>query len=257
MKKHLIISLLAAVVQFSCAHYYYVANVQNVPMLQEKNDLQVSGFFGGWDESKCIELQTAFAPAENIGVLANFMTAWGGNVSERDFGKGSCFDLGMGYFKPVNKNLIFEIYGGIGGGSQRHEYEELSYNPGTGGIDSHYGGSARLSSSRIFIQPSLGIKYSAFEAAVSVRASRLSYPSVTNSFYDEELSHIGDNPHYFIEPALTLRAVWKNIKLQGQISYTGYINSPRQYFYEEAHLSGGLIFTIPVKMKMNADSTSE
>jgi hypothetical protein len=163
----------------------------------------------------------------------------------------------MGYFKPVNEILIIEVYGGIGGGSQSHEYEELSYNPGTGGIDSQYAGSARLSSSRIFIQPSLGIKSSGFEAAVSVRGSRLSYPSVTNSYYDEELSHIGDNPHFFIEPALTLRAVWNNIKLQGQISYTGYISSPRQNFYEEAHLSGGLIFTIPVKLKMNPESTSE
>ena len=247
MKKYPFLSLIAAVVQCSCTHYYYVANVQNVPMLQEKNDLQVSGFFGGWDESKCIELQTAFAPAENFGVLANFMTAWGGNVSERDYGKGSCFDLGMGYFKPVNETLIFEIYSGIGGGSQIHEFEELSYNPGTGGIDSHYAGSARLSSSRFFIQPSLGIKSEGFEAAVSFRASRLSYPGVTNSYYDEELGHIGDKPHYFIEPALTLRAVWNNIKLQGQISYTEYISSPRQYFYEEAHLSGGIIFIIPVK----------
>jgi hypothetical protein len=254
MKKFILLSIFFAMLFCSCSHYYYVANVQNVPLLKEKNEFRVSGFFGGWDESNCIELQTAYSVSDKVGIMANFMTAWGGDVSDNDYGKGSYFDGAIGYYKPIKENWVFEIYGGLGGSTQHHEYSVLHYDPSSGSISSQYGGNSSLSFLNIFIQPSIGITFSVFEAAVSTRICRLSYTNIDNystgsDNIPEELNAIADKSHYFIEPALTLRGGWKNFKVQVQLAYTGYLNSPTLYFYEEAHLSAGLFFNIPGKTK--------
>ena len=240
----------------SCSHYYYVANVQNVPMLREKDEFHLSGFFGGWDESSCIELQSAYSVTDNIGFMADFMTAWGGDVSENDYGKGSYFDGAVGYFKPIKESMVFEIYGGLGGSTQHHEYSKMHYDSWSGNLYREYNGSSRLSFLNLFIQPSIGFKFSIFEAAVSTRICSVSYTKTGNYITGNEelrneLNEVGYKTHYFIEPAFTLRGGWKNIKIQAQISYTGYMNKPNLYFYEEAHLSGGLYFNIPVKTKYN------
>lgn len=182
------------------------------------------------------------------------MTAWGGDVSDKDYGKGSYFDGAVGYFKPIKESGVFEIYGGVGGSSQHHEYSNLHYDSGSGNIYSEYGGSSRLSFLNLFIQPSIGFRFSIFEAAVSTRFCRVTYTKTENNVTGNaelrnELYEIGNKAHFFIEPAFTLRGGWKNFKIQAQIAYTGYRNKPNFYFYEEAHLSGGLFFNIPVKTK--------
>lgn len=253
MNKLLPGALLFAIFNCGCTHYYYVPNVQNVPLLTESKDLRISGSFGGWDESKCIELQTAYAAGKNFGIMADFMTAWGGKVSEKDYGRGTCFDGAIGYFKPLSEGLVFELYGGVGVSSQLHEYEELHYNYDTGTITSQYGGSSKLSFNRLFIQPSIGLKSTAFEIAISARTCRLSYTRLNSYYSSVDISYLDDKSHYFIEPALTLRAGWENIKLQAQFSYCGYIGKTNNYFFEVAHLSGGVIFAIPTNKKGNPD----
>lgn len=255
MKKQVFMILLLAAMFSSCSHYYYLASVQNVPMFREKGEFRGSGSFGGWDESNCIELQTSYSVSDKIGLMANFTTAWGANNSENDYGKGSYYDAAVGYFKPIREDFVFEIYGGLGGSSQTHGYEILHYDQNSGQITSQDGGNSNLSFIELFIQPSFGLRSGIIEAAVSTRICSLSYTKIEDfsqgsSAIQEELYAIGDKTHFFIEPALTLRAGWKNIKAQIQISYTGYLNNPRLYFYEEAHLSGGLYFTIPVKTNL-------
>lgn len=182
------------------------------------------------------------------------MTAWGGDVSDKDYGKGSYFDGAVGYFKPIKESGVFEIYGGVGGSTQHHEYSGLHYDSGSGNIFSEYDGSSRLSFLNLFIQPSIGFRFSIFEAAVSTHICRVSYTKIDNYITGNEdlrneANEIGQRIHYFIEPAFTVRGGWKNFKIQAQIAYTGYMNKPNLYFYEEAHLSGGIYFNIPVKTK--------
>lgn len=253
MKKQVVIVLFTGVLCCSCTHYYYVANVQNVPLLAEKYEFRVSGFFGGGDESNSIEIQTAYAAGDKIGIMADFMSAWGGDASDQDYGRGSYFDGAVGYYKPFRRNCVFEIYGGLGTSTQRHEYEDLYYDSGTGNINSRYGGRSSLSFVKLFIQPSVGIKSPLFEAAVSARLCRLSYFKIESDYIEDDLSNIGDKSHYFIEPALTVRGGWKNFKLQVQIVYSGYLNSSTDNFYESGHLSGGLYFNIPSKKAVNPE----
>ena len=132
----------------------------------------------------------------------------------------------------MEKNLVFEIYGGAGASIQHHEYSSYDFYQ-----YEQYNGSADF-----------------FEIAVSTRVCRLSYTDINKNLYGssymiEELNSMADKSHFFVEPALTLRGGGKNIKVQVQALYSGYLNSPRLYFGEELHLSAGLFITIPAKVK--------
>ena len=145
MKKLLLPLLAISLFITGCTHYYYVPLTQNVPLFREKNEALITGSYGAGDESTSIEIQGAYAVSGNIGIIADFMSARGGDVSSNeDWGKGTYFDAAIGYFKPVNKYGVFEIYGGLGTSSQHHNYVQYS---SSGGITS--GGTSYLT----FIKP--------------------------------------------------------------------------------------------------------
>ena len=232
-----------------CSHYYYVPNVQNVPLFQEKNQYRFSGIVGVGDESTCIELQSAYSISNQIGVMANFMHASdkrssGDNSSVNNSATGNYFEGALGYYKPLGKSGVFEVYGGLGMGGQHHRY--ASYFSESGSTDY---GSSDLFLAKFFVQPSLGLTYDFFDLAFSTRLYSVNYLSVRDhtfgdSYISENLSALSSKSHFFLEPALTLRGGWKSVKVQFQLSIPGYLNSPRLYFYEEYHFSMGLFIFI-------------
>jgi hypothetical protein len=241
MNKRLSIPFFLAVLLSSCSHYYYVSNVQNVPLFKEKDEYRFSGMYGEGDESSSLEVQAAYSVTDKIGMTASFMSAKGGDISNKNYGKGSYFEGAIGYYKPVKSFGVFEIYGGMGGGDEHHEYSN--------NYDKQYIGSSELSLFKFFIQPSFGLTYNAFDIALSTRLSRLSFMGVHNnlnrdSAFNDELNALSDKSHCFIEPAITLRGGWKNVKVQFQAAYTGYLNNPGLNFAEETHFSIGLYVTL-------------
>ncbi len=70
-----------------------------------------------------MEIQADYSVADNIGVMTNFMSAKGGDVSydNEDLGKGNYLEAAIGYYKPIEKYSVFEIYGGVCGGNQHHQ----------------------------------------------------------------------------------------------------------------------------------------
>jgi hypothetical protein len=246
MKKIATSTLFLAVLLSSCSHYYYVPNVQNVPLFKEKDEFRISAHYGGGDESVTGEIQTAYAITDKIGVAANYMHASGGNVSENDFGKGNYFEGAVGYFKPVSKSGVFEVYGGLGGGGQHHEYQNH--------YDLSFSGDADLSCFKIYVQPAYGLTFNWLDVAFSTRLSRVSYTNIEYSIYENpnivnELESLSGKGHFFIEPGITLRGGWKNIKAQVQYVYSGYLNNPKLYTFEEGHISIGLYIAIAKRYK--------
>jgi hypothetical protein len=254
MKKPVILILSALFLLSSCSRYYYVADTQNIPLFREKNEYRLSGAFGFGDESKAIEVQSAYSISDNIGVMANLMHAWGGDIQGKDYGRGTCIDGGIGYFKPIKNYGVFEIYGGLGGCVQHHEYTGLRYNSVTGSIYTEYDGNSRVASMKLFLQPSFGVTYSVFDFILSTRISSISFMSLENNVfgntYDfDELNSLSEHGQFFIEPAGTLRGGWDNFKLQGQASYIWHLNDHDYDINEEAHFSVGLVFIFPKKIK--------
>ena len=246
MKKLIVTMSFSAVFFCSCSHYYYVANVQNVPLFREKNELRLSGFYGGGDETTSGEAQVAYSITDHIGIMADFMAAKGGNVSSQNYGKGEYFEGAIGYFRPAGDNGVFEIYGGLGGSNQHHEYASE--------YDNVYYGSSHLSFLKFFIQPSFGLTFNMFDIAFSTRFCSMSYDIRDNSIYGNEYEYsdlyaVANKIHFNLEPALTFRAGWKNVKVQVQAEYAGLLNNQRSYIGEDWHLSIGLNFAIANRYK--------
>ena len=114
MKKFATTTLFLVVLLSSCSHYYYIPNIQNVPLFKGKDEYRISGAYGGGDKSSCIEVQAAYSVTDKIGIMTDFMSAKGGNVSGKNYGKGNYFEGAIGYYKPIKRTGVIEIYGGLG-----------------------------------------------------------------------------------------------------------------------------------------------
>jgi hypothetical protein len=229
-----------AVISCSCSHYYYVPNVQNVPLFREKNEYRLSGTYGSGSETSCLEVQGAYSVTKNFGVMTNFMSAKGIDNSGESWAKGNYLDAAIGYFKPLHKSGVFEIYGGIGGSKQHHQYRSETDNLTAGTSD--------LSFLKIFIQPSVGMTFNAFDIAFSTRLNRLSFTNIDNQIIElsngiefDRLNEIAQTKTFlFIEPALTIRGGWKYVKVQLQ----GSLITKEHYHFAEYHVSIGINIAI-------------
>jgi hypothetical protein len=251
VRKLTIIILLTEVCLSSCTHYYYVANVQNVPLFKEKNEYRFSGSYAEGDESASVEVQAAYSVSGKIGIMANYMTAMGGDYSGKqdDWARGHYFDGAIGYYKSLSKSGVFEIYGGVGGSSQHHQYFSSGYYQS-------YSGTSDLSFIKLFLQPSLGFTYKIFDIAVSTRICQLSFNKLYNNidrqvdqFNYDDLNTIAQKKYYlFLEPAITIRGGWKYTKVQFQASILSF-SEQRNLPFEQAHLSLGLYIALAERYK--------
>jgi hypothetical protein len=238
--KNLPFLIVIAFLLSSCTHYYYVPNTQNVPLMKERNEFHLAAYYGGGDESDCGEFQGAYAISDHVGVAANYIFAKGGDATDYDYANGKCFDGAIGYFKPLGNSGVFEVYGGLGKGSQHHEYDIGSY--------------ADINNTKFYIQPAYGISLQWVDLAVSTRLSGVSFNNIRKQVgYDSELlddlKYLSGQTHFFMEPAVTLRMGWKNVKAQFQYIYSGYLGSSQRSLFEDSHFSLGLFLTFAERYK--------
>lgn len=181
----------------SSCHLLYLPNQVNVPMLTGKNDLSGNISLG----LSNVNVQAAFSPINHVGFMANYA---GGKTSSSDdtsiTNSYYFFEIGLGYYKPINKSILFDVFGGYGIGDSR-TYDNVWDNPTT--INGKY--------TRIFVQPSLTISASeAFDANLAIRPV----------FVFMGKSGSGTTPsrssNTFLEPVLTLKYGWKYVKIINQ-----------------------------------------
>jgi hypothetical protein len=252
LRKTTIATLFITVCLSGCTHYYYVANVQNVPLFKEKNEIRLSGEYGFGDYSECAEVQAAYSLNKNLGIMTNFMSAKGGSVSGKDYGKGYYFDGAIGYFKTINNHGVFEIYGGLGGSSQHHQYSGTNFNQGS--FSREYYGSSDLSFIKLFIQPSFGLTFNIFDIALSTRICSLSFNNTDNDITGNsnlynDLNSTANRSYLFLEPAFTIRGGWKYLKVQFQVAVANVFDKPDLFFVEQPHISVGLYTSIATRYK--------
>ena len=221
----------------SCSPKYYVANTQNVPLLSEKGevDLTVSG------NTDKVEFQGAFAVTENIGIKANGGVFIPANLDNGNGGSGKFGEIGVGYFTKLreSENWIFETYaiGGFGT-MENHLPSTLQDYPNTTGKIS-----ANLV--RVGIQPNIGYKSEHFTIALSSRFVHLSYGKIRGDLvFDNELQSTYLSNHssnFLVEPALTIKGGFEKIKLQLQYGYSFNLSD---YAFRQEHpfVSIGLNF---------------
>ena len=230
----------------SCSPLYYSPNAHNVPLLSQKGEASLNlSLSGGDDVTNAVEIQGAYAVAKNIALLGNFYTARG-NEPDYGSGKGSLLEVGAGYFKPFSPKFIFEAYagGGLGGVTNFYNPDKLNYS--------------RLRFTKFFIQPAFGFESRYFDITLSLRTARLNYHAFnfTETARVEDLTNIqnikNQPTYYLLEPALTLRGGFSNLKIQIQLVKSKNLTY-KEFVQEYTNLNLGLYFRIDTKENLRTN----
>jgi hypothetical protein len=204
-----LITIFGVVFLNSCAPVY-IPNVVNAPLLSNKNELQVSINTGvsGFDP------QIAFAPTDHIGVMLNGSFSHYMNETTNHFHKHLSFDSGIGYFLPFAKHGLFEVYGGMGYARLQADYSNNMWISRTD-----------INSFKWFLQPSIAFKSDVFDGSFTTRL-------LVVNLFQNHINYWG----YFIEPAITAKLGYKNVKFIFQLGVSVPINSDELVFSYEPFL---------------------
>lgn len=208
--------LAVAFIVQSC-NVMYNPNMQNVPLLKEKNEARFTiGVF---------DFQGAYAVQENIGVMINGNYGRYNTTSsnlESDNTTQGLIEGGVGYLKPFSKNTIFELFGGYGVGENTIKSSNSDYM--NGGVPRNTSFSAKTS--RFFVQPSIGYSVDFLDVALSTRICFLNYSNLYSTGYTSadliamRLADIDKQTFAFVEPAVTVRVGYKYVKFHGQLLFS-------------------------------------
>lgn len=235
MKRDALIFTSLALILASCSPKFYSPNTHNVPLISEQGEtnLSVTG------NANQVEFQGAYGVTDGFAIQASGGVFIPSDLDNGDGGSGNFGEIGLGYFKPITENWIFEAYGLAGYGTlENHFPSSIENNPGTTG---------KISANifRFGVQPNFGYKSKHFSAAVSSRFVNVSYNQVNGSFIfenkDQEDYLNANSSNFMIEPALTIRGGFERFKLQVQYGYS--INVTNSDFRQDnSHFTVGLNF---------------
>jgi hypothetical protein len=203
--------------------------------------------------STSTDIQAAYSLTNHIGIMTDLMFSNGGMFYEKNVAKLNHFNAAAGYYKPFNNIWVFEVYGGAGTSSQRHQYYTLD----------KYEGDSRLSFRRFFLQPSVGLTFKALDIALSTAISDIKFNKVEFSLSREDLDYqqlnnIRQSPHFtLLEPAITVRTGWKFVKFQLQYIYSYDLTDHNYQLFEESKFSLGLYFSLGKNILKNLFFRSE
>ena len=138
----------SGILAFSSCTIMHIPNAENVPLLENKSEVKLNLGIS--------DFQGAYAISKNIGVIANgYFKNSEVNISNDLMNNGQryFFEGAVGFFKPLENDLVFEVYGGAGLGKVNYEDR---FDGGSIFGENYYKFSSNFN--RYFIQPNLGIK---------------------------------------------------------------------------------------------------
>lgn len=227
--------LVAVAASFQSCKIMYVPNNQNVPMFQEKGEVRAT--------VGTRNFQAAYAVSDHVGLVANGQIG-SSNWSIEDANttsQRSLVELGAGYFTKQGEQTSVEVYGGAGFGRVRFDQ--------TSTISPDFDRLYRANMAKMYLQPSVSSTSENFDAGFSCRFVGLKFSGIDTTNYsydlleDEQINDLQRNFHMFMEPAITLRAGYKWIKVHGQVGYSLKLTEA-QLNYNPIIITMGLHFTL-------------
>lgn len=200
----------------SCSHYYYMPNMQQLPLLREKGEVRLA--YASSRESANLdaevnghEFQASGAVTDKVGVMLNsasFTSPW----SE---GKGRLIEVGAGRFAALGPHWTAEACAGIGRGEVVYSGEQTALW-------------------RLFAQPSIGYASRNFDFAITTRFNYLDFdsPRLTTVYplrseeSDAALENQAAHGRFLVEPGFVLRAGTRTVKLQIQYVHSSNLSRP-------------------------------
>lgn len=229
MKKLSIVQLLITIgvlyFTIACNTIFYAPNAHNVPMLEEEGDIRLNAGLNIGDQIEGADFQAAYALNSKIGLMANgFYTGASGS----DKRNGFLVEAAAGRYGKIGKYGRWDAFAGIGEGKvSNYVFVDQSLS--------------KLCFTRAFVQPSIGFRSKAFDAAFSVRGvaalyGQFQYPDTTqNQYYFQPVQAVAGKLFWGVEPTLTVRGGWKYVKLQFQLGVSR-MNLPVSYSGGQASL---------------------
>ena len=204
--------LLLIFITFSgCGPVYYVPNTQNVPVMKDKGQTNLSLALNGSEWTNGFELQGAYGLTDKIALQLN--ADWVESTQEPSNGSGHFVELGAGYYKNISRYFVFETYGLLGFGNLKYEEDFSSFQE------------IKANFFRFGVQPSISYSSKYFIASLSGRFANINYNSVSGNHYDVEFLK-ANNSYWLVEPALTLQTGFENVKLLLQFQLSENLTNP-------------------------------
>lgn len=209
MKNIIILSICATLT--GCGPVYYVPNTQNVPVIKEKGQTNLSFGINSSESTDGFEFQGAYGLTDKIALQLNADRVKSSEGTSN--GSGHLIELGAGYYKNLSKHFVFETYGLVGFGSLKYE--------------DNYESPEEISAKfiRLGVQPSISFSSKYFIASLSARFANLNYNSVSGNYIDVDYLK-ANNSHWLIEPALTLQGGFEEVKLFLQLQLSENLTDP-------------------------------
>lgn len=226
--KNIVLFLFFAILT-GCGPIYYVPNTQNVPVMKNKGQTNLSLDLNGSESTDGFELQGAYGLTDKIAIQLN--ADWVKSSDDASNGSGNFIELGTGYYKKISNSFVFETYGLLGYGSLKYQ-ENYDYFQ-----------EIKASFFRFGLQPSISFCSKYFIASLSGRFANINYNSVSGNYYEVDYLKT-NNSYWLIEPALTLQAGFENIKLQIQFQLSD--NLTNSDFSQDYSL-----FSVGLKVNLN------
>ncbi|MCG8411720.1 MAG: hypothetical protein MI739_10605 [Bacteroidales bacterium] len=174
----------------------YIPNMVNTPLFTEKGEFQATVASG----SSNLDVQTAFAVTDHMGVMVNGSYGSEKTNDSDDFHKHIFLEGGLGYYDKIGNRGRYEVYGGYGFGKVEGFFENtLDISQKT---DAKY--------NRFFIQPDIGFVSKVLDGNF---ASRLVLVQLT----PQGEGYSSAKYNFFLEPVLTSRIGFPYAKFVMQV----------------------------------------
>lgn len=222
------LTLMAALI--GCAPAY-IPNAVNVPLLSNQGQFQGSAYSGtsGYD------IQTSYALTGNLGLMANGSFYSNTDDSTGNYSKRNFFEGGAGYYKAFGGSGRVEAYGGYGQGTSTYRNSYDLFGPQEVIATGNY--------RRFFIQPSIGTATDFFDAAISLRTCYVNFYQIRSG--DLSLDRTVDG--IFMEPVITARLGYKQVKFLAQMGYSLPLGQDVEMFWQPFLFNLGLIIDLGKK----------
>ena len=245
----------------STPHYLYWPNSQLVPLYSEPKKLIVAPAFSTSFVNSCFELQAGYSFPGHIAVMTGFMAGGNNNSGQtyNDYCRLKYLEAAIGYYRSWADIFVFEVYGGYGGGTQKHAMTYTDWYNWQ--LQFHPDGTLEFSTSKLFLQADLGLKWKWIGGSFSFRFSRLNFNELIYEGVSYNLPKIhaieGNRHPVCFEPALSLFIGPDPIKFNLQLVLSKPLGTPeidRTSSFEMARIMMGVVINIPtgrVKTEQN------
>lgn len=221
----------------SCSPIYYEPSSHNVPLMEQKGDLNI-GASANLILNKG-EVQASYAITDYVGVITNYMIKK--YLTENDISDirtTQMFEAGVGFFHNPHEKIALEAYALVGRGSFENYITDLrGDSESLAGLMTKYA-----------LQLNFGLKEKGLDLAYSIKPTRLNFSNLDGDLiYGSELQKdvlSAKDSYNFIEHAITARFGMDGIKFQAQLGTGGRQIAERERRLRSHYLTCGIYIDI-------------